>query len=209
MNVRTCGCVLGALLLAGLLGDDGLADADRPDPRDERRADEARRPADDKSQDKAIVDLLHDLTRLALKLDDRVGKLEAQLKERQDRDKKAETKTKAEQEATLKYMRGVADGFVDCGIRADKTGLATSMAAEFKKSTGGDFDAWTFRHFPPAVYKEYTLDDGVLAPSGPEATFRGTLSDKDKKKRGRFLLRVAKDKDSGRYFVVFFSVRHE
>ena len=246
MNVRTCVCVVGALLLAGLFGHGTSVGADprRPEPSNnhaslgastvgllsspfgqgpvlavaalysqptgsERRKDEVKRPGDDKgSTSKATIELLHSLTKLALKVEDRVGKLEAQLREMQDREKKAEAKTKAEQEATLKYMRGVAEGFVDCGIRQDATGLATSMTAEFKKSTGGDFDAWWIRHFPPSNYREYKIDDAMLAPSGLEATFQGTLSDKDKK-RGRFMLRVARDKDSGRYLVVFFSVRHE
>jgi hypothetical protein len=190
MNVRTCACVLVALLVAGLFGHNRSAGAD-----------------DKGSTEKATVELLHTLTQLTLKVEDRLGKVETQLREIQDREKKAEAKTKAEQEATLKYMRGVAEGFVDCGIRRDATGLATSMASEFKKSTGGDFEGWWKNHFPFGFYGEHRIDDATLAPSGQEATFQGTLSGKDK--RGRFMLRVAREKESGRYLVVFFSVRHE
>jgi hypothetical protein len=211
MNVRACVIVLCGLLLAALIGFSKYfgADPSRPEPGDDRGKDEVKRPADDRaSTEKVTVELLHSLTQLALKIDDRVGKLEAQFKEMQEREKKMDVKTRAEQEATLKYMRGLAEGFVDCGLRQDGTGLATSMAPEFKKSTGGDFDVWWVRHFPPHRYREYKIDDSMLAPSGLEGTFQGTLTDKDRK-HGRFLLRVARDKESGRYLVVFFSVRHD
>ena len=55
------------------------------------------------------------------------------------------------------------------------------------------------------AYRRYSIEDVAVGPAQEEAVVRGLLGEKQGKVT--FSLRLAKDKDSGRYRVVAFNVR--
>jgi len=126
-------------------------------------------------------------------------------------------------EAALKYMRGVAEAFLTATLaRNDQTMMASltraykaTIAGEHKEGTAEYFKAltaWCYgrsggpKEEDKAVYQEWKITDEKVAPGGEEASFAGTLSGGQRK--ATFTLRVVKDKESGKFLLDLFGVKH-
>jgi hypothetical protein len=126
-------------------------------------------------------------------------------------------------EAALKYMHGVAEAFLTATLaRNDQTMMASltraykaTIAGENKEGTAEYFKAlttWCYgrsggpKEEDKAVYQEWKITDEKVAPGAEEASFTGTLS--GGKSKATFTLRVVKEKESGKFLVDLFGVKH-
>jgi hypothetical protein len=153
--------------------------------------------------------------------EERARKLEAVAREEADkaraeaaaRARQAEEQARAadrgEREAAQKFLRGVAESFLDSAVGADATASA-QLAKDYRTVIEQEHRAvsnWLRDLCPAGRYQAFKVEEGLVAPSGDEAVFRGLLVGPEKK--ARFSLRLARDKEAGRYFIIAFSVRPE
>jgi hypothetical protein len=165
--------------------------------REAKAAAEARAQADVAREQQAVAEKRAEEARAAL----------AQL---QDKEKKAEVRTRAEQDASVKYMRRTAELFVEAAVQNDYPAADSLLSKDCKKSIVDNRTSvsnWISDACPPNRYKTFKIGEEVAAPSGDEAIFSGLLA--GAKDRATFSVRVLKDKESGRYQITLFTARSE
>jgi hypothetical protein len=182
-----------------------------------READAARAAA-------ALAEARDQAARLAAQAqaqEERARKLEAVAREEADKaraeaaararlaEEQARAADRGDREAAQKFLRGVAESFLDAALVTDVT-VSAQLAKDYRSAIEAEHRAvasWLRDLCPTRQYQAFKVEEGLVAPSGDEAVFRGLLVGPEKK--AHFSLRVAKDKEAGRYFVIAFSVRPE
>jgi hypothetical protein len=155
-------------------------------------------------------DLAPQLEKLAAQLKE----VEAQLRHLQETENKQAARIKAEGEAAEKYMRAVAENFLNAVIAHDTPAVVVLLSKDFKAAIapGSEKEAatavfnWAFTLNNPAVYKSCSIETEIAAPGKDEVAYRGKLAGDQK---ATFNLIVVKDKASGRYLVSFFLLKAE
>ena len=126
-------------------------------------------------------------------------------------------------EAALKYMHGVAEAFLTATLARNDQTMTASLTRAYKATIAGDNKEGTAEYFKAlttwcygrsggpkeedkAVYQEWKITDEKVAPGAEEASFTGTLS--GGKSKATFTLRVVKEKESGKFLVDLFGVKH-
>jgi hypothetical protein len=145
------------------------------------------------------------LARRSKQLEERVAELERQAE-----------KGRGDEAAQVKYMRAVAETFLEGVISRRSGGLSAALTKEMRQAISpkegtpeftAAFEAWVrgLSH-EDTPYKEVRLDSEAVAPGGDEATFRGLLL-VNKDYTAAVSVRVVKDRETGRYLIAFLSVR--
>jgi hypothetical protein len=126
-------------------------------------------------------------------------------------------------EAALKYMHGVAEAFLTATLARNDQTMIASLTRAYKATIAGENKEGTENYFKvlstwcygrsggpkeedKAVYQEWKITDEKVAPGAEEASFTGTLS--GGKSKATFTMRVVKDKESGKFLVDLFGVKH-
>jgi outer membrane murein-binding lipoprotein Lpp len=143
------------------------------------------------------------------KLAAQVQELEAQLAQLKAR---AVADRKAEDEATLKYMRAIGVLVMEAVCERDHKTVGRFLSDALIESMrtnqpGSDVERLVQRVNPEGKYRGFFWLDEVLAPAGDEAILRGHLRGKDV--QATFTLQIVKDKKQGRYAVNLLQVKAE
>jgi hypothetical protein len=145
------------------------------------------------------------LARRSKQLEERVAELERQA-----------DKGRGDEAAQVKYMRAVAETFLEGVISRRPGGLSAALTKEMRQAISpkegtpeftAAFEAWVrgLSH-EDTPYREVKLDSEAVAPGGDEATFRGLLI-VNRDYTAAVSVRVVKDRETGRYLIAFLSVR--
>jgi hypothetical protein len=165
--------------------------------RDEARAQQDRaREAEFKARQEAEV-----LAARTRQLEARVKELEA-----------GRGADRGDDEATKKHMRAVANSFLEGVLardgRSTSAVLTKEMRAGFGKEGTPEFvraaAEWADQLAAGGRYERATIASESFAPGLDEAVFGGQLGGEQ---RGTFSLRVAKDRESGRYLIAYVVTR--
>ncbi len=137
--------------------------------------------------------------------------LQAQIQALQGRLEKA----KADRAAAEKYMHEFADTCLETILQDHGFGdirpiLSKDIRDQYPNATDYS-DLWRPQRYGMTV-SGYKITAATVAPSGEEALYRGEINGKSSKEKEKemaatFVLRVQKDKESGRYVVGFMSMR--
>jgi hypothetical protein len=126
-------------------------------------------------------------------------------------------------EAALKYMHGLAEAFLAATLARNDQTMMASMTRAYKATIAGENKEGTAEYFKTlttwcygrsggpreedkAAYQEWKIGDEKVAPGAEEALFNGTLA--GDKRKATFTLRVVKEKESGKFLVDLFGVKH-
>jgi hypothetical protein len=126
-------------------------------------------------------------------------------------------------EVALKYMRGVAEAFLTATLARNDQTMMASMTRAYKATIAGEHKEGTENYFKvlttwcygrsggpkeedKAAYQEWKIADEKVAPGAEEASFNGTFAGGERK--ATFTLRVVKDKETGKFLVDLFGVKH-
>jgi hypothetical protein len=116
----------------------------------------------------------------------------------------------AKKKAELKWARGVADDFLAALGTGESKAATALLTADYAKAIAGKGSAADYlaRWFNPAEKSTITGED--ISPDDDEVQLKGTLEssngDGTVTWRSAFVLRVVKEKDSGRWRVGFVLV---
>jgi hypothetical protein len=116
----------------------------------------------------------------------------------------AEQAAAAKKMHELAWAKGVAEDFLEaiCGFEQDQ--VAVLMSSELRKEIvmQSSLDHWVGRVSRADVGGSAKITEEQIAPDIDEASFRGTLQ--GSKKTADFSTRLVKDKESGKWRVIFF-----
>ncbi len=140
----------------------------------------------------------------------KVQALQAQLQALQEKLDKA----KADRVASEKYMRELADSCLEALLKGSGDDIRPILSKDIRDQYKGIVsysDLWRPRTRGMEV-SSYKITTVTAAPTGEEALYRGEIRGKSSREEAKemtatFVLRVQKDKESGRYVVGFMSMR--
>jgi hypothetical protein len=109
--------------------------------------------------------------------------------------------------AELKWAKEVATDFLNAGMQTNYASAEALVAPDFKKVLSDGQTSVTYLLSRAASggggQESWTIASEEIAPDKDEAFFRGTF--KAKKSEAEFSLRVAKEKEGGKWRVCFFT----
>jgi uncharacterized protein (TIGR03067 family) len=109
-------------------------------------------------------------------------------------------------EAELKWAKEVASDFLTAGLHHNYPSAETLVTADFKKALKEGNDSVTEQLKQVVIVREaesWVITCAEIAPDQDEALFRGAF--KGKKGEVAFSVRVAKEKEGGKWRVCFFT----
>jgi hypothetical protein len=108
----------------------------------------------------------------------------------------------AKKKAELKWAKEVTADFLDAGLTGNYASAEALLTADFKKALKEGKESVASLFNGPRGAKSWAIGSEEIAPDKDEASFRGAF--KGEKGEATFSLRVAKEKESGKWRVSFF-----